>query len=362
MSDEVKPVARSPRELLDPERLASLRLHKEKDLPPKLPGPQRALLFLVSLEEATATRVMARLTDTEVKTLRRVSGEVENVSPRVLNAIHQEFLVRVGEGLPPSMRGSNAYLRRLAGNAFGEGRAAQLWDDTPPNAQAAELSSLGVPLLEALLAEQRPQTKAVVLSQLPAGTSAELLDRMASEERVDLVTRIAKLKGVPQAVMAQIETSFRAYLNSFSDMQHYEIEGEATAANILKRFSNEVAEELMESLRDVAPELAEEIEKSLFKFEDLARIDARGMQQLLKEVPTDQLVMALKTASETLKEKVFGNVSKRASDLLREELELLGPVKLSDVEQAQQEVVQVALELERDGRITIVRDGGGGYV
>ena len=121
-------------------------------------------------------------------------------------------------------------------------------------------------------------------------------------------------------------------------------------------------EELLEALRGASQDAADAIEKALFTFEDLGRVDSRGMQQLLKEVATDQLTLALKTASEELKEKVFGNISSRAADLLHEELELMGPVKLSDVEEAQQAIIQIALELEKDGRIAIAREGGGDYV
>jgi flagellar motor switch protein FliG len=108
--------------------------------------------------------------------------------------------------------------------------------------------------------------------------------------------------------------------------------------------------------------MADQLQQALFTFQDLARMDARGMQQLLKEVPTDQLLLALKTASDELKNKVLSNLSSRAADMMREDLALLGPTRIADVEAAQRQIVEAALNLERDGRVTIARDGAGAYV
>ncbi|MCC6875055.1 MAG: flagellar motor switch protein FliG [Sandaracinaceae bacterium] len=325
-------------------------------------GSQKSLLFLVSLDETVATKVLGHLTDEEVRALRESSERTTQASPRVLAAIHQEFLDKVREGMPASLKGSTAYLRRLAGNALGEGRAAELWTDAPPTATAEAIAKLDTAVLEAILDEEQAQTIAVVLSQLPATKAAELVERMSGERRNDVLLRLARLESVPASVLRDIEQAFASHVQAFADVERHEITGKKSAADIVKRLPNEFGQSLLTSLRDAEPQTAQAIERLLFVFEDLLRIDGRGMQQLLKEVPTDQLVLALKTASEELKEKVFGNVSSRAADLLHEELSLLGPVKLSDVETAQQAIVQIALELERDGRIQIQREGGGGYV
>lgn len=325
-------------------------------------GAQKALLFLVSLDEYVATRILGHLDDSEVRLLRSCSAEMEEAAPGAIKAVHHEFLERVREGMPASLRGSNAYLRRLAGNALGEGRAAALWSDEAKSEGAAALAGLETEVLMALLEQEQAQTVAVVLSQLPAAKSSEVVERMETSRREDVVLRLAKLEAVPEQVLQDIETALAKHVRQLSTVQKTEIPGQKVAADIVKRLPAEVSEQLLESLRGVSQEAAEAIEKALFTFEDLTRIDSRGMQQLLKEVPTDQLTFALKTASDELKEKVFGNVSKRAADLLHEELELMGPVRLSEVEEAQQAIIQIALELERDGRITIAREGGGDFV
>lgn len=325
-------------------------------------GADKALLFLVSLDESVATRILSNLSDDEVRCLRDSSTGMEEAPPTALKAVHHDFLERVRVGLPASLRGSNAYLRRLAGNALGEGRAAELWSDRPKSEGAAALARLETSVLEALLDTEQAQTVAVVLSQLPAAKASELVERMPEDRRQDVMLRLAQLESIPEGVLRDIEAAFQIQVDTLSEVRRTEIPGKKAAADIVKRLPNEIGEMLLEALRGASEEAADAIEKALFTFEDLGRIDSKGMQQLLKEVATDQLVLALKTASEELKEKVFGNVSSRAADLLHEELELLGPVKLADVEGAQQSIIQTALELERDGRIAIAREGGGDYV
>jgi flagellar motor switch protein FliG len=325
-----------------------------------LAGAEKALLFLVSLDEGVATRVLSHLSDDEVRKLRESSDRMTEAPPSALEAVYHEFLERVRAGMPASLRGSNAYLRRLAGNALGEGRAAELWsDDADPSSPLARLETS---VLEALLAAEQPQTVAVILSQLSASKATPIIERMDPARRQDVLLRLARLESVPEQVLQSIERAFAAHAETFAHIQRTEIPGRKAAASILKRLPDEMGQELIDALRGSDAETADELEKSLFTMEDLCRVDSRGMQQLLKEVPTDQLVTALKTASEELKEKVFGNVSSRAADLLHEELELMGPVRLSEVEEAQQAIVQTALELEREGRIAIAREGGGDYV
>jgi len=342
-----------------PDPLAAVRVRR--DALAGFSGASKALLFLVSLDERVATKVLAQLTDDEVRGLRESSQGMTEAPASAIRAVHHEFLSRARVGMPASLKGSHAYLRRLVGNALGEGRAARLWSDEPEG-QASALARLEPAVLDALLEGEQAQTVAVVLSQLPAAKASAVVEKMDSARREDVMLRLAQLESVPERVLDEIRDAFESHAATLADARRCEIEGRKTAADIVKRLPSELGEELLEAMRSVSQETADEIEKALFTFEDLNRIDSRGMQQLLKEVATDQLVVALKTASEELKEKVFGNVSSRAANLLHEELELLGPVRLSDVEEAQQAIVQVALDLERDGKIAIAREGGGDFV
>ncbi|MDD9942998.1 MAG: flagellar motor switch protein FliG [Myxococcales bacterium] len=328
-----------------------------------LKGCEKGLLFLVSLDEGIATRILAHLSPDEVKALRGAAEGLTEVHPRAIASVHREFAEYVENGLPTSLKGSGAYLRRLVGQALGEGKAAELWSENVDQAGAVQqLAKLDVPSVLALIEREHPQTIAVILSQFSPGRAAEIVKEMGPERQAEVMIRLAQLQGVPRSVMQEIEQQFAIELESMGDGEREEIDGVKVAINVLKRMEGERSEALIEELATLDNTLADELRKSMFTFDDLMRIDTRGMQAVLKEVSTETLVVALKTASDELREKVFGAVSKRAAAMLREELELLGPMRVSDVEQAQQQIVEQALNLERDGRITIAEEGGGDYV
>lgn len=329
----------------------------------KLSGAEKGLLFLVSLDEAIATRVLSNLTPEEVKKLRGASEGLNEVHPRTIAAVHREFAEYVEKGLPTSLKGSGAYLRRLVGQALGEGKAAELWSENVNEEGAVQqLAKLDVPSVLALIEREHPQTIAVIISQFSPARAAEIVREMGPERQAEVMVRLAQLKSVPSSVMVEIDRQFAMELESMGDGERQEIEGVKIAINLLKRMEGERSEALIEELSAIDTSLADELRKSMFTFEDLLRIDGRGMQAVLKEVSTESLVVALKTASDEIREKVFGAVSSRAAGMLRDELEMLGPMKVSDVEQAQQQIVESALNLERDGRITIAEEGGGDYV
>ncbi len=327
-------------------------------------GPAKALLFLVSLDEAIATTVLAQLSPDEVGLIRTASESLEEVDVEVLLSIHRDFIEAIRLGVPTSLRGSSAYLRRLAGKALGEHRVAHLWDDKERDVSntMATLSHLEVDTILPMLEREHPQTLAVIFSLIEPKRAAELLDRFPIDRQREILRRTGHLHSVPETVVHDIEAQFASELSALGDVKRHEIDGIESATELLKLMDAERSEELLEELTDLDEELASKLRKAMFTFEDLRRIDGRGMQQLLKEISSDQLVLALKTASDQMREKIFGNISKRASATLRDELELMGPVKVEDVEAAQQAVVEVAMRLERDGAIVVMREGGGGLV
>lgn len=321
-------------------------------------GPERAMLFLVSLDEEDATRLLAHMNEGDVAALREATDTMKEVPPATLIAVYKEFLMAFRGGVPTSLQGSGAYLRRLAGQALGESKASRIWKEFAGNDYGGTaLSKFETTTLATLLDSEHPQTIAVVLSQIDPEKAAEVLSRINADARPDVIERLGRLESVPEPVLEEIEREFAVHLAKLGAERKRKIDGKDAAAKLLKRLGEDDLRALLDSLSETSPEIATVLEEALFTFEDLLKIDGRGMQQLLKEVPTDQLVLALKTASEELREKIFGNLSSRAADMLREDLSLLGPVRVSDVEEAQRTIIQSALELEKDGRIVIAREG-----
>jgi len=328
-----------------------------------LGGPEKALLFLVSIEESIATRILANLEPKDLSALREASEALTEIDTSSVIDIHREFIMTVQGGVPTSLRGSGAYLRRIAGKAIGEGKIAEIWSERrEPVGAVEQLSQLDTDTILPVLQREHPQTLAVIFSLFDAGKASELLAHFPMEMQADIVRRAARIKNIPEDVVRHIEEQFTIELDALGNVQLREVNGVEAAAGMLKRMKSEVSDELIEELSSADQTLADQVRKAMFTFEHLIRIDSKGIQQLLKEIQTDQLTLALKTASEDLQEKIFGNLSSRASAALREELELMGPVPLGEVEAAQAEIIQTALRLERDGRIQIAREGSGDYV
>jgi flagellar motor switch protein FliG len=329
----------------------------------KYSGADRAFLFLVSIDESVATKIIGHLRNEDVELLRSASTTLDEVAPSTLIGVYREFIREIKDGVPTSLEGSGAYLRRLTGKAFGEGTAAQIWEgQREVVGPVAELSSLDVATVLPLLEREHPQTLAVIFSLMDPARAGDLIGHFDSTTQSEVVRRIATLKKVPDSVVRQIEEQFAAELATLGDIRHIEVDGIEAAAALLRRLDSEKSEELIDELSLVDQAAAERVRRAMFTFENLLRVDTRGMQQLLKEVATDQLVLSLKTASDDMKEKIFASVSSRAAATIADELDLLGPVKLSDVEEAQQAIVAVAMQLEKDGRLQIARDGGGDLV
>ncbi|MEM9068647.1 MAG: flagellar motor switch protein FliG [Myxococcota bacterium] len=329
-----------------------------------LDGASKSLLFLVSLDEAIATRVMSHLSPSEVGLIRKASESLEEVDIDLLLAIHREFISAIRDGVPTSLRGSGAYLRRLAGKALGEHHAAYIWDgvEREVSDSMATLSTLDVDTVFPMIEREHPQTLAVIFSLIDAERAAELLSRFSVDDQTEIMRRTAQLKSIPESVVKDIEEQLASEISVLGEVKRRELNGIEAATELLKMMDQEQSEALLEELADIDEEIAEKVRKALFTFEDLKRIDGRGMQRLLKEIQSDHLVLALKTASEEMREKVFGNISSRAAATLRDDLELMGPVRVSDVEEAQGYIVEAALRLERENAITIAREGAGALV
>ena len=322
-----------------------------------LSGAQKALLFLLSLDEPVATSIIKQLTDPELRGLRIASETTKQVSPAAVHAVHREFSERAKLGVTPTLEGSTAYLKKLATRALGDGKAAAVFADETLGPAGAVVGRLDTGTLVAILEEETAQTAAVVLSRVAATRAAEVLAHFSQDRRVAIIQRLARLEAVPDDVIHAIEAQLASEITSDGSSGPAAVNGLEVAAALVKKLGKEDTQALLSGLAEADASTAEKIKKALFVFEDLRGVDSRGMQALLKSVATDQLVVALKTASAELREKILASLSQRAAAMLREELEMLGAVRITDVENAQAAIVDAALELEADGTIQITREG-----
>lgn len=323
-------------------------------------GPEKAIVFLLSLDEATATQLLSELDEPEIRKAKEALEKIGHVSAEALQSVHDEFLSALDKQ-SVVVRGGGDHFRRLTARAFGPDRASKMLQEAKSEASTA-LGRVDTTTLVGFLSEEHPQTIAAILAHLEPERAAEVLSALDEELQCDVAGRMSALDSVPQAVLEDAERVLAAGLTADREMSFAAVDGVRRAAAILNRMNPDSSQMLLERLSEVESEQAMAIKRAMFTFEDLCALDRRGMQVLLKELATEQLVMALKTASEELRDKIYSAMSKRAAETLRDDLDALGPVKLSDVERAQQEIAEVALRLQSDGRLNIAGPGGDQYV
>ena len=316
-----------------------------------LTGPEKAVLMLLSLDESTAAPIVAELDDSDLRKLREVAALMRTVPATALDDVYGEFVDRaqVAVAVP---RGGLGYLQRLARRAFGETRAQEVF-------QAEKLSGVDrIATVEArvvasVLEHEHPQVVAALLSQLPPEQAGRIFEALPEDRQATIVQRLATMTEMPAGILEGVASAIADELPPPNLEAAVSVDGAAAAAGILKKLSKETSTNLLARLDEDATEIAEQIRRSLYTFEDLNVLDAKSLRTLLKEVPQDRLVLALKTASDSMKGKIFGGMSSRAAELLRDDLDSLGGVRLADVDAAQREIVGIALRLEAEGQISL---------
>lgn len=324
-----------------------------------LTNVEKAAVVLMSLGKETAADVMKFLNESEVKKLSRAFMGVQEVDREVQHVIVGEFsgMLRAAETLVVD---GKEFARDVISSAFGNEAGDSLLEyitGSKKEPLSALLGDIPRNIVDNFVQSEHPQTIGFLLTKMAPELAADLLAEMPEDLQTEVLVRISQLEHVKADVIDEVREVLRSQLRGVSMREEEEIGGPKAAADILNFVDRTNEERIITEIEELYPELAEEIKNLMFTFEDLLKIDDRSIQAVLKEVPRDQLVLALKTASEELRQKLFKNISQRAAQMLQEDLESLGPTKLKDVEKSQQSVVDIVRRLEAEGKIQI---GGGG--
>jgi len=323
----------------------------------RLTGPQKAAVFLLLMGEKYTAQVFEKLDEDEISKLASNMSEIQYVGPDVMTKVMNEFI----QGIQTNqvvMKG-DAFLKTLMDLGMNEEKAAAVYreiergkKDVPFN----YLEAMDTKDITNIVKGEHPQTIALILVHLKPERAAEILGELPKELQTALALRIAEINRVPQEVVKEVDDALRRELTVRGDSRAAKkLGGVGVLADILNEVNRETEENVLSSIEEERSEIAEEIRQLMFVFEDLLKVDDRGMREILKQVETSQLAVALKTASEEMREKIFGNLSTRAGEMLREDMEVMGPVKLSEVETAQQNMIRVARELDADGKIVLAK-------
>ena len=318
-----------------------------------LTGSEKAGILVLSLPEDMVRDFLARLDDAEVERILSAVARFDRVPPELQRLVVAEFRDTLGKREVVT-HGGHDRARAIAHSVLEEGRATAILERLGQDEKRIEwtLRAYAPGFVAETLSEEHPQTIALILSQLPADRGAAVISELPEEIRSEVVMSLAELDSVTTDVISELE---EGVLELFGRPVSVEarVGGTEAAAQLLNRIAKSEGSAILEMLEGRDAELAGLIRNRMLTFNDLASIDGRGVQSLLREVPTDELVIALKSASDEMKDKVFANVSKRAAEQIREEMELLGPVKLSEVDQLQRSIVDLARRLEEEGKLTI---------
>ena len=331
----------------------------------KLSGPQRAAILMMSLGDDGASSIMKNLEPKEVQIVGEAMATLENINRDEVKSVVSDFAKTLST---QTSLGSSSedYLRTVLKKALGDDKAANLIDRILLGRSSRGLDAMKWMEPRAIadfLRQEHPQIVSIVLSYLEADQAAEVLSLMPENTRADLVMRIASLDGIQPSALAELDDILERQFEGASAQYHSSaVGGQKTAASILNLLDAGIGADVMENLKNVDEELGNEIEELMFIFDNLIDVDDRGVQSILREVSSETLILALKGADEDLKDKILKNMSKRAAEMLADDLEARGPVKLSDVEGAQKEILGVARRMADAGEISLGGAGSEEYV
>jgi len=330
------------------------------DNPDELSGVAKAAILVLSLEADEASALLRQLPPDVLEEVTRELAGIGRVPDKLRSAVIDEFY---GDSLVQAhgQEGGLDYARVLLMESLDPKTAEKVLSKIQTQVQKTPFSFLQKAETENLLAfiqDEHPQTIALIVCHLPAFKASEILSNLPLQKQLEVVKRAAYMDQTNPEVIREVEQGLEARLSTMLWQSAEKAGGVETVAEMLNLADRATERSLMEALEGADPDLVEQIRRLMFVFEDILLVNDKGIQATLKEVDNDELALALKTASDELKEKVFSNMSERAAQLIKEEMEFMGPVRVSDVEGAQQRIVDVIRRLEEAGEIIIAGRGG----
>ncbi|MDR2877623.1 MAG: flagellar motor switch protein FliG [Chromatiales bacterium] len=327
-------------------------------------GIDRAAILLLSIGEQNAAEVLKLIGPKEVHKVSSAMAGLRQISTEQANSVLHDFVDAVGKETSYAV-GSHEYLRNVLVKALGDERASSILErvlQTDESAGLEQLKWLDPRSIVEVIRMEHPQIIAVVLSYLDSEQAAEVLSHLPEKLRVDVVLRVAVLDRLQPSALQELNRVIEEQFLGNSAGKSSGLGGVKVAANILNMVEPSLEGAIMDQVNEYNAELGGKIQDLMFVFDDLADISDRDMQALLREISTDSLVLAMKGSDEALRNKIISNMSKRAGEMLRDDLEAKGPVRLSDVEAAQKEILAVARRLSESGDISLGGKGGEEYV
>ncbi|HYD01774.1 MAG TPA: flagellar motor switch protein FliG [Phycisphaerales bacterium] len=335
---------------------------KLPDDPTHLEGITKSAILLLTLDPATSGTILKVMPPEQVEEVTRELAGLGRVSDNLREAVVAEFY-GMSMASQYANEGGLEYAKVLLGKSLDAKTADKVLAQIQTQVQKTPFAFLQKAESENLLTfiqDEHPQTIALILCHLAHHKAAEILAGLPLQKQIEVIKRIANMEQTNPEVIKEVERGLESRLSSMLMQSMEKAGGVPTVAEILNLADRSTEKSVMEGLEADDPELVEQIRRLMFVFEDIKLVDDKGIQMILKEVDNDELALGLKTASDDLKNKIFKNMSERAATLIKEDMQFMGPVRVSDVEASQQKIVDIVRRLEDSGEIIIAGRGGGG--
>ncbi len=323
-------------------------------------GIQRAAILLISLGPERSAGIFKHLKEEEIEELTLEIANTRSVTPQVKEDVINEFY-EVCLAQQYIAEGGIGYARDLLEKALGSEKAMDVIGKLTASLQVKPFEFVrktDATQLINFIQDEHPQTVALILSYLAPQQAAQVVSALPPEKQADVARRIAVMDRTSPEVIKEVEKVLESKLASLVNQDYTIIGGVDAVVEILNTVDRGTERHIMETLEVEVPELAEEIRKKMFVFEDILLLDDRAIQRVLRDVENNDLAVALKNANEEVKNAIFNNVSKRLAVMIKEDMDFMGPVRMKDVEEAQQKIVNIIRKLEDAGEIVISRGGG----
>ncbi|MEA1952120.1 MAG: flagellar motor switch protein FliG [Planctomycetota bacterium] len=318
------------------------------------PDIRKAAVLLMSMPQDAAAQLLTKLDSTQVEAVSIEIAKLSDVTGDEQESVIQDFALSNPTALSDRAGGLDV-AKNLVEQALGKQAGATL-DNVRQSIEALPfgfLQKVDSQNLLTFIIDEHPQTIALILSHIPPAQAADIISGLPAERQLSVVRRVATMSQTSPEIIQEVERGLENRMASVMSQQFEKAGGVGSVAEMLNVIDRTTERSLLENLAQEDPDLVEEIRRLMFVFEDITKFSDRDIQSVLKNVESSQWAMALKGASEELKEKILNNMSKRAADMLREEMDYLGPVRLSNVEQVQQQIVDIIRTLEDTGEITL---------
>lgn len=326
----------------------------------EITGIQKAAVLLIALGPERSSQIFKHLKDDEIEQLTLEIANTKSIPSELKDEVIEDFY-EICLAQQYIAEGGIAYAKELLDKALGEDKARDVIGRLTASLQVRPFEFVRKADASQLLnfiQDEHPQTIALILSYLPASQAAAVVSALAPEKQADVAKRIAMMDRTSPDVIKEVERVLERKLASLVNQDYTIVGGVDSIVNILNTVDRSTEKHIMENLEIEEPELADEIRRKMFVFEDILILDNRSIQTVLREVDNNELAVALKNANEDVQQVIFDNLSSRLATMIKEDMEFMGPVRLKDVEEAQQKIVNIIRKLEDSGEIVISRGGG----